>query len=82
MFDITVLDRCPPEPAAEPACRACTILLDPLRPGRRAIDLPDDLGQVCSACYDSIRRHQANGLTIGAALAAATWGTAEIFTGQ
>lgn len=74
MFDVSLLDRCPPEPAAEPACRACTILLDPLRPGRRPIRLPGGLGEVCQACYDVIQRHMASGFTLAAAVAAATWG--------
>lgn len=77
MFDISLLDRCPPEPAAEPACRACTILLDPLRPERQAIVLPGGLGKVCGSCHDAMRRHMATGLTLAAALAIATWGTAD-----
>lgn len=77
MFDYSLLDRCPPEPAAEPACRACTILLTPLRPGRDAIELPGNLGAVCASCYATMRRHMGSGLTLVAALAAATWGTAE-----
>jgi hypothetical protein len=77
MFDLSLLERCPPEPAAEPACRSCTILLDPLRPGREAIVLSGDLGQVCGSCYEVMRRHMSQGLTLPAALAAATWGTAE-----
>jgi hypothetical protein len=75
MLDVSILDRCPPEPAAEPACRACTILLEPLRPGRTAVDLPASLGQVCESCHATMRRHMTSGLTIAAALAAATWGT-------
>ena len=75
MFDVSILERCPPEPAAEPACRACTILLEPLRPGRSPVDLPGGLGQVCSACYATMQRHMTSGLTLAAALAAATWGT-------
>jgi hypothetical protein len=78
MFDLSVLDRCPPEPAAEPACRACTILLDPLRPGREAIELPNDLGLICGSCYEVMRRHMCNGMTLSVALAAATWGTADL----
>ena len=78
MFDLSVLDRCPPEPAAEPACRACTILLDPLRPGREAIDLPGDLGLVCGSCYDVMQRHMMSGMTLPVALAVATWGTADL----
>ena len=75
MFDVSLLDRCPPEPAAEPACRACTILLDPLRPGRQGIELPGSLGNVCGSCHEVMRRHMTSGLTLIAALAAATWGT-------
>ena len=75
MFDVSILDRCPPEPAAEPACRACTILLEPLRPGRSPVELPGGLGQVCSSCYGTMQRHMTSGLTLPAALAAATWGT-------
>ena len=75
MFDVSILERCPPEPAAEPACRACTILLEPLRPGRSPIELPGSLGQVCAACYATMRRYMSSGLTLAAALAAATWGT-------
>jgi hypothetical protein len=75
MLDVSILDRCPPEPAAEPACRACTILLEPLRPGRAAVELPASLGQVCESCYSTMRRHMTSGLTVAAALAAATWGT-------
>ena len=75
MFDVSILDRCPPEPAAEPACRACTILLEPLRPGRSPVELPGGLGQVCSACHATMQRYMTSGLTLAAALAAATWGT-------
>jgi hypothetical protein len=74
MFDVSLLDRLPPEPAAEPACRACTILLEPARPGRRAIELPGELGLVCEACYETMRRQMVNGLSLPAALALATWG--------
>ena len=75
MFDVSILERCPPEPAAEPACRACTILLDPLRPGRYSVELPGSLGAVCQSCHTTMRRHMSSGLTLAAALAAATWGT-------
>ena len=77
MFDVSILDRCPPEPAGEPACRACTILLDPARPDRQPIELVGGLGEVCHACYETMRRHMSSGLTLPAALAAATWGTIE-----
>jgi hypothetical protein len=78
LFDVSLLDRCPPEPAAEPACRSCTILLDPIRPGREPVSLPGGLGDVCEACYETIERHLENGLTLPAALACATWGAADI----
>lgn len=78
VFDVSVLDLPPPEAAGEPACRACTILLDPARPGRQAIELPGELGKLCDACYDTMSRHMANGLSMPAALAAATWGAFEI----
>ena len=78
MFDISMLDRCPPEAAGEPACRACTILLEPARPGRPLIELPGDLGNVCGSCYATMRRFMANGLTLPAALAVATWGAPEL----
>ena len=34
-------------------------------------------GDLCASCHDVMRRHMTNGLTLVAALAAATWGTAE-----
>lgn len=74
MFDYSLLDRCPPEPAAEPACRACTILLDPARPEREPVELPGNLGQVCPCCFESMSRHMTAGLSLAAALAIATWG--------
>jgi hypothetical protein len=74
MFDVSILDRCPPEPAAEPACRSCTILLEPLRPGHARVELPGGLGLVCESCYATMKRHMTAGLTLPAALAAATWG--------
>jgi hypothetical protein len=40
--------------------------------------LPGGLGLVCHSCYETMGRHMANGLTLPAALAAATWGTFEI----
>ena len=82
MFDLSILDRCPPEAAGEPACRSCTILLDPARPGRHAVELPGGLGEVCQSCYETMKRHMANGYTLPMALAAATWGSAEFETGR
>jgi hypothetical protein len=78
MFDVSMLDRCPPEPAAEPACRSCTILLFEDRPERRPVDLGGTLGLVCPACYRVVRRHVTSGLTLPAALAVTTWGTDDL----
>ena len=75
MFDLSLLDRCPPEAAGEPACRACTILLEPARPGRPPIQLPHNLGLVCRSCHETMGRLMAQGMTLVAALAAATWGS-------
>ncbi len=75
MFDISLMDRPPPEAAGEPACRSCTILLDPARPGRWAIHLPHSLGMVCESCYGTMKRFMSQGYTLPAALAACTWGT-------
>jgi hypothetical protein len=78
VFDVSLLDLSPPEAAGEPACRSCTILLDPARPGRWSVELPGNLGLVCHSCYETMGRHMSNGLTLPAALAAATWGSFEI----
>jgi hypothetical protein len=78
VFDVSVLDLPPPEAAGEPACRSCTILLEPARPGREAIELPGGLGKLCDVCYQAMSRHMANGLSMPAALAVTTWGTFEV----
>ena len=77
--DSVLLERCPPEPAGEPACRACTILLEPTRPGRPPVVLAGNLGLVCRSCYETMSRHMTRGLTLAAALAAATWGTDDLY---